>query len=48
MNQTLTTHSIWGFAYKHLSGHAMLGIYVLIQLFFNCKSHHHVVHTHRY
>ncbi|CAO2658579.1 Nn.00g063020.m01.CDS01 [Neocucurbitaria sp. VM-36] len=26
---------VWGFAYHHLSGHAMLGIYVLIQLFFN-------------
>ncbi|KAF9693898.1 hypothetical protein EKO04_008344 [Ascochyta lentis] len=26
---------IWGFAYHHLSGHAMLAIYVLIQLFFN-------------
>ncbi|KAI0584556.1 Inorganic phosphate transporter 1-6 /Pi cotransporter [Pyrenophora tritici-repentis] len=26
---------IWGFAYKHLSSHAMLAIYVLIQLFFN-------------
>lgn len=26
---------VWGFAYKHLSGHGMLGIYVLIQLFFN-------------
>ncbi|KAF1849749.1 inorganic phosphate transporter 1-6 /Pi cotransporter [Cucurbitaria berberidis CBS 394.84] len=26
---------IWGFAYHHLSGHAMLGIYILIQLFFN-------------
>ncbi|KAJ4294487.1 acid phosphatase pho5 [Kalmusia sp. IMI 367209] len=26
---------VWGFAYQHLSGHAMLGIYVLIQLFFN-------------
>lgn len=26
---------VWGFAYKHLSHHAMLAIYVLIQLFFN-------------
>ncbi|OAK95899.1 phosphate permease [Phaeosphaeriaceae sp. SRC1lsM3a] len=26
---------VWGFAYKHISGHGMLGIYVLIQLFFN-------------
>ncbi|KAL1797291.1 hypothetical protein ACET3X_003897 [Alternaria dauci] len=26
---------VWGFAYKHLSNHAMLAIYVLIQLFFN-------------
>lgn len=26
---------VWGFAYHHLSSHAMLGIYVLIQLFFN-------------
>ncbi|KAH7084872.1 major facilitator superfamily domain-containing protein [Paraphoma chrysanthemicola] len=26
---------VWGFAYHHLSGHAMLAIYVLIQLFFN-------------
>ncbi|KAJ4365136.1 acid phosphatase pho5 [Neocucurbitaria cava] len=26
---------IWGFAYHKLSGHAMLAIYVLIQLFFN-------------
>lgn len=26
---------VWGFAYHKLSGHAMLAIYVLIQLFFN-------------
>lgn len=26
---------IWGFAYHKLSGHAMLALYVLIQLFFN-------------
>jgi PHS family inorganic phosphate transporter-like MFS transporter len=26
---------VWGFAYKHISPHGMLGIYVLIQLFFN-------------
>ncbi|KAF1921757.1 major facilitator superfamily domain-containing protein [Ampelomyces quisqualis] len=26
---------IWGFAYKHISPHGMLGIYILIQLFFN-------------
>lgn len=26
---------VWGFAYKHLSGHAMLGLYVLVQFFFN-------------
>jgi PHS family inorganic phosphate transporter-like MFS transporter len=26
---------VWGFAYHHLSPHAMLAIYVLIQLFFN-------------
>lgn len=26
---------IWGFAYHHLSGHAMMALYVLIQLFFN-------------
>lgn len=26
---------VWGFAYKHLSGHAHLAIYVLVQLFFN-------------
>ena len=26
---------VWGFAYHHLSSHAMLAIYVLIQLFFN-------------
>lgn len=26
---------IWGFAYNHISHHAMLGIYILIQLFFN-------------
>ena len=26
---------VWGFAYHSLSGHAMLAIYVLIQLFFN-------------
>lgn len=26
---------IWGFAYKHISPHGMLAIYVLIQLFFN-------------
>jgi PHS family inorganic phosphate transporter-like MFS transporter len=26
---------VWGFAYSHLSHHAMLAIYVLIQLFFN-------------
>ncbi|OCK85365.1 inorganic phosphate transporter 1-6 /Pi cotransporter [Lepidopterella palustris CBS 459.81] len=26
---------VWGFAYHHLSGHAMLALYVLVQLFFN-------------
>ncbi|KAH5330024.1 hypothetical protein HBI23_130750 [Parastagonospora nodorum] len=26
---------IWGFAYHHISGHGMMAIYVLIQLFFN-------------
>ncbi|KAF2709409.1 inorganic phosphate transporter 1-6 /Pi cotransporter [Pleomassaria siparia CBS 279.74] len=26
---------VWGFAFKHISGHGMLAIYVLIQLFFN-------------
>lgn len=26
---------VWGFAYHHISPHGMLGIYVLIQLFFN-------------
>jgi PHS family inorganic phosphate transporter-like MFS transporter len=26
---------VWGFAYQHLSGHAMLALYVLVQLFFN-------------
>jgi PHS family inorganic phosphate transporter-like MFS transporter len=26
---------VWGFAYNHISPHGMLGIYVLIQLFFN-------------
>ncbi|RDI82445.1 hypothetical protein Vi05172_g7358 [Venturia inaequalis] len=26
---------VWGFAYKHLSGHAMLALYVLVQFFFN-------------
>ncbi|KAF2471702.1 inorganic phosphate transporter-like protein [Lindgomyces ingoldianus] len=26
---------VWGFAYHKLSGHAMLGLYVLVQLFFN-------------
>lgn len=26
---------IWGFAYNHLSGHAMLALYVLVQFFFN-------------
>jgi PHS family inorganic phosphate transporter-like MFS transporter len=26
---------IWGFAYKHISHNSMLGIYILIQLFFN-------------
>jgi PHS family inorganic phosphate transporter-like MFS transporter len=26
---------VWGFAYNHISHHSMLGIYVLIQLFFN-------------
>lgn len=29
---------VWGFAYHHLSGHSMLAIYVLIQLFFNWVS----------
>lgn len=28
---------VWGFAYHKLSSHAMLAIYILIQLFFNCK-----------
>jgi PHS family inorganic phosphate transporter-like MFS transporter len=26
---------VWGFAYHHISGHGMMAIYVLIQLFFN-------------
>jgi len=26
---------VWGFAYHHLSGHAMLALYVLVQFFFN-------------
>lgn len=26
---------IWGFAYHHLSGHAMLALYILVQFFFN-------------
>jgi hypothetical protein len=26
---------VWGFAYTHLSGHAMLALYVLVQFFFN-------------
>jgi len=27
--------TVWGFAYNHISGNAMLGIYVLAQFFFN-------------
>jgi PHS family inorganic phosphate transporter-like MFS transporter len=27
--------AVWGFAYNHISKHSMLGIYILIQLFFN-------------